>query len=59
MRENGRILKMRGMKRIMEYERILGMRENGRILRMRNEKDKGGCEDSWDEGEWEDPIRIR
>jgi hypothetical protein len=38
MKENGRILRNRGIKRIMEYERILGMRENGRILRMREMK---------------------
>jgi hypothetical protein len=31
-RENGRILRMRGMKRIMEYERIHGMRRIGESL---------------------------
>ena len=38
MRENGRILRNRGIKRMTEGVRIPGMRENGRILRMKEMK---------------------
>ncbi len=57
MRENDRILRMRGMKKMEAGVRILGFKLDRRILWMRKMKikDEGGWEDSWDEGEWEDP----